>query len=266
MNNRRLVYTCIASGYDRVYPPLSIEEGFDYFIVTDDPTLTVPGWRIHIVDRNSFPSSRLMNRYFKMLGHREFLGYDASLYVDGNIRILGGLQLLFDRFQASGGALRLFAHPLRDTVSEEIEACVKGGKVSDGERLLSELAAYRTDGFADVSGLIEATILMKDHTTADTDRAMCFWWDLYQQYQSRDQISLPYVLWKTGVSYTYHDFSFRQPNPFFGLYPHWKAAYVPALYTHLSARSHDSVVHWLLQQAWHSWWEIRRWIRSARKP
>ena len=113
---RWLVYTCVAGGYDRVYPPLVRDPDTDYVIVTDDASLKVDGWRTHFVDRNAFTSTRLMNRYFKMLGHVEFLNYEASIYVDGNIRILGGLRHLFDDFQATGRALRLFSHPLRSTV------------------------------------------------------------------------------------------------------------------------------------------------------
>lgn len=263
MNNKRLVYTCVAGGYDKVYPPLAVEEGVDYLIVTDNPDLAVPGWRTHFVDRNAFTSTRLMNRYFKMLGHLEFLNYEASIYVDGNIRILGGLRHLFDDFQATGRALRLFSHPLRSTVRSEIEACIKGGKVSDIYRLQAELETYLADGFTDASGLVEATILMKNHSARDMDLAMRLWWDLYQRHESRDQVSLPYVLWKTGVSCTYHEFSFRQPNPYFGLYPHWKATKVPPLYTHLSARSFDSLFHLYLLRVWEFTWSVRRKWRQA---
>jgi hypothetical protein len=263
---RKLVFTCVFGGYDRVYPPVIPEPELDYVIVTEDASMQVPGWRTHVVDASVFPSAKAANLHYRALIHRELPDYVASLYVDGNVRLIGETSRFFEPFLASGKALGVFPHPLRSTIREEAEACLRAQKFNEPQRILDELAEYAGDGFLDDQGLIETGIFLKNHTASDLDLAMSLWWTLFQRRLTRDQLSLPVVKWKTGISCFYQDFNFREPNPFFGLYPHWKAANVPALYTRLSARSHDSVVHWLLQQAWHSWWEIRRWIRSARKP
>jgi hypothetical protein len=262
---RWLVYTCVAGGYDRVYPPLVVDPDTDYVIVTDDASLQVPGWRTHAVDASAYPTPQLMNRYFKMLAHREFKGYQASLYVDGNVRLLGSLRPVFQPFLSSGLPLKFFRHPKRHTVASEIAACIQRGKVQDAGRLHAEWEHFQADGFADDAGLVEATILLKDHLSADTDLAMALWWSLYQQHQTRDQTSLPYVLWKTGIGYAHHDFHFRDPNPYFGLYPHCGAAHVPPLYSHLSARAYDSVAHKVLLGLWQATWAIRRAIRRLVK-
>jgi hypothetical protein len=90
---------------------------------------------------------------------------------------------------------------------------------------------------------------------------MGLWRDLFQKRQTRDQLSLPVVRARTGVSCVFHDHSFRDPNPWFGLYPHRGAKGVRPAYADLSARAFDSFGHRLLLKAWQASWAIRRAFR-----
>lgn len=260
----RLVYTAVFGGYDRVFPPMVQEAGIDHVLVTDDAATAVEGWRTLVIDPAVHGSPKAANLHYKALMHRELAGYDASLYVDGNIRLTGRTSALFDRFEASGAALGVFPHPRRDTVADEVEACAAAGK-GDGAVLRAEYEAYRAEGFADDQGLIEATIILKNHTAPDLDPAMALWRDLFSRFRTRDQLSLPVVKARTGVSCVYHDFSFRDPNPWFGLYPHRGARGVPPLYADLVARGYDSLPHRAAAAAWRGWWSARRALRGSRK-
>lgn len=261
---RLLVYTCVFGGYDRIFPPIFLDRAFDYIAITDDPQLKVHGWRPHLVDTSAFGSARSANRYYKMLGHRILPGYEASIYVDGNIRLLGQLQHLISDFQKTGAALGAFPHPTRKDIAGEAEACVASGKVDDAARLRLELECYLADGFTDKQGLIEATVLLKNHSHPALDAAMELWWALFERYESRDQISLPYVIWKTALPVARMPNSFRVANPYFGIYPHFAAANVSSRYAYACARSYDSVWYRLLLAAWHTKWRVQRLARSLR--
>lgn len=261
---RLLVYTCVFGGYDWVFPPVSIESTVDYVIVTDNAELRVRGWRTQLVDIAEFRNARAANRKFKMLGHRLLGEYDASVYVDGNIRILGPLSPLVQDFLNTDAALGIYPHPRRHTVAEEIHACVTDGKVEDADLAQKELAEYVADGFPDRDGLVEATILLKNHAHSSLDPAMTFWQSLFEKFESRDQFSLPYVLWKTNLPCERQPRSFREPNSYFGIYPHASAKGVPRLYTYLSARAFDSRLHSWGLKAWRAKWELQRSFR--RRP
>jgi hypothetical protein len=127
MSRRLLVYTAVFDGYDRVFPPMHPEPGIDHVVVTDDPRMDAPGWRLHIIERSAFGSGKAANLHYKALMHRELPGYDASLYIDGNIRLIGRTSEVFDRFLASGAALGVYRHPKRSTVADEVEACIVAG-------------------------------------------------------------------------------------------------------------------------------------------
>lgn len=258
---RLLVYTGIFGNYDRVFPPVRPVTRAHFVAVTDDPSLNVPGWATQVVEAGRFGTSREANRYYKMLGHRELGDFDASIYVDGNVRLLGDPVDAAAGFIKSGAALGIFRHPLRDSVAGEVEACIRNGKVEDPRPIRNEYQEYIADGFRDDLGLVEATILMKNHHHAGLDEAMALWHTLYARHLTRDQISLPYVLWKTGLPCHYHPGSFRDPNPHFGLYPHFGDPNTPTAYAYLRARSFDSRVHRLALGAWHLKWDAQRRLR-----
>ncbi|WP_456375030.1 glycosyltransferase domain-containing protein [Thiolapillus sp.] len=259
-----LVYTCVFGGYDLIFPPAVVEAEIDYIIITDDPQLQVRGWRSKTVSTTEFANPQLANRYYKMLGHREFPGYDCSLYVDGNIRLLGKTSKLLRAFCSSGAVLGLFQHPHRKNIREESLACVTQGKIVRENNLHRELEYYAKDGFSDQGELVEAGVLLKNHLDPKLDEAMSLWWELYSRFATRDQISLPYVLWKTGAQVLYQGYSFRDANPWFGLYAHLGGKDIPRHYAWIQGRAYDSFFHRLLLDAWHLSWRIRRRFRGIK--
>lgn len=259
-----LVYTCVFGGYDRVFPPVVPEAALDYVIVTDDAALDVPGWRTHAVDLSRFATPKAANLHYRALIHRELPGYDAALYHDGNIRLLGKTSDLFAPFLETGAALGVIRHPLRSSVAEEVEACISAGKVSDPAPIRAELAEYQAAGFPDDAGLIETTIMLRNHRAKGLDDAMTAWNDLYQRHLTRDQISLPFALWQTGADISWRDaLSWRVVNSYFGRYPHRGAKGVRPAYADLVARAYDSTPRKALLMLWHGWWGLRRWMRKG---
>ncbi len=49
---------------------------------------------------------------------------------------------------------------------------------------------------------------------------MDLWWQQMASYTKRDQLSLPYVLWKSDLAVKVWDWSYRRENPYFNRYPH----------------------------------------------
>jgi len=103
-----LVYTCVFDNYDWIFPPTCQEQELSYVIVTDDPTLNVSGWKTLVVDISGFANSKKANLHYRAFIHRVFKEYDFSLYVDGNIRLLGPTREFFSNFSTSNAALGLY--------------------------------------------------------------------------------------------------------------------------------------------------------------
>jgi hypothetical protein len=256
---KRLIYTAVFGDYDRVYPPVRREAGIDHVIVTDRAGMVVPGWTTMAVDGSGFPTHKAGNVHYRALMHRAAAGYDTSLYVDGNIRLLRETSPLFDEFERSGSAFGAYAHPKRSTVAEEARAVIELGKVEDAARVAKEVNSYLADGFPDDITLLQTGMLLKNHRSPELDFAMALWSSLFLKHQTRDQLSLPYVAWKTGLSV--HLLDERRKNRFFALYPHNGKPGANRPYNHVVARSYDSLFHRFLLKLWRGrWW----WLRLTR--
>lgn len=235
------VYTCVIGGYDILMPPVQREPGVDYYVFTDDPTLKVRGWVTKPVSTASFESSVAAGRYYKIQAPVVLRGYDTSVYVDGNIRITGRLRPLLRDFWASGAAVGLMKHPLRSTVNEEAAACLSSGALEDRGVVENQLKRYASEGFPDDAGLVETGVLLRDHSQRSLGAAMQLWWEQIDQHTKRDQLSFPYVRWKTQLHTVVYDIDVRRANPYFRLHPHRSRSRLRNLKTWITAKQYDSV-------------------------
>jgi hypothetical protein len=119
-------------------------------------------------------------------------------------------------------------------------------------------------GFPDAQGLIEAGVLLKNHRHEGLAPAMRLWWQLFERYRSRDQFSLPFVVWKHELPCFFIEQSFRAPNPYFGLYPHQGAG--NQRYARVMARSYDSPAYRLVLKIWNAKWHVQRSLRGLTDP
>ncbi|MBE9603364.1 DUF616 domain-containing protein [Acetobacteraceae bacterium H6797] len=163
----------------------------------------------------------LANRWCKFFGHRLFAEHDISIYIDGNIALIGSLGALIDEFLHSGAALGLFSHPHRRTAEEEAAACIAKGKFSDRDKALIEaqLLRYRKEGALQ---LTENGIIFRRHAAPGLDEAMALWWKEFTAGVHRDQISLPWVRQVTGLDCFVWPWNYREAKEIFaGPFPHF---------------------------------------------
>lgn len=218
------VYTCIINHYDYLFSPKVLPKGIKFYCFTDqvDHSLKSKGWiLLPLSSPKSISKPNLINRYHKFFPHIVLPETDYSLYIDGNIRVISDITPLLKEFINSTATLGLCKHPHRNTIREEIDACINRNKISDPELLYKEYDYYLSQGFEDIIGLTENNVILRKHND-EMKRVMEDWWGQLNNYSQRDQISLPYVRWKIGVKTKVFNFNARLENPYFWLYPHTK--------------------------------------------
>lgn len=193
------IYTSVFGGYERVWSPLRQDPAAHCVLLTDDIADT-PGWEKESGAPKTYDSPRLANRFQKMLYFRTLPHEGVSVYVDANVRPINSLSPLFDAFQASGADLGMYRHYARASVSAEARACLLRNKVDNPAALEEELAFYTDSGFPDSGGMWEGSVIFKKHSSRPLLAAMEEWWELYSRFQTRDQFSLPFVIWKHGLT------------------------------------------------------------------
>jgi len=156
----------------------------------------IAGWDYKTIYADKDP--KWANRHCKILVH-EHLGTEYSIYHDGNIEMLIDPQEAVERWLKDTD-LAVFAHPRRDCVYAEAEACIREGKAQAG-MVHPQMARYRQEGYPEGAGLAACWVLVRRHTP-EIKRFDEAWWTEYAKGAKRDQLSFNRTCWKLGTRYT----------------------------------------------------------------
>lgn len=213
---RRVVYTAVFGNYDEV-SEVDPRSPCDFVCFTDTPELMAPGWRKVVVDTQGDPPA-LSNRRYKMLPHRYLPQYAESLYVDGHVSVRRCPDKLFDKY-ASQFAIAMPVHQDRRCAYEEALYCSRDGLV-DEVAVAKQLGEYEKAGFPRNFGLTENNVILRRHNDPEVVKLMEAWWDEYVSKVRRDQISLPFLLWRDQVNIGEIAEGPRLSGKYFKLKPH----------------------------------------------
>lgn len=219
---KTVVYSVVVANYDMVFPPKTRTQNVRYLLFTDC-VKEVNGWDIVDLDRR-LPDTEpaLINRWYKFFPHKVIGNADYSIYIDGNIRITADLDPIIREFKDSRAAIGLFKHSTRDNIVQEANACRRHGQLDfrDNELVEKQLRRYTAEGLPAARTLTENSIIFRWHRHPALEAAMQLWWTQLKEFTKRDQLSLPYVLWKNDVPFHRWEWSFQESNEFFQPYPH----------------------------------------------
>lgn len=181
------VYTALTGDYDNVNEILYKEEGVDYLLFTNNPSVQSNTWKVVLV--KSELDNQLLSREIKMLPHKYLdKKYDLSIYIDANAVIYGELSNL-SYYCDENISLAITKHSVRNTLKEEFDACVS---IKGIDRTVADLQyeRYVQDGFVDNIPLVECGLLIRNHHDVDLQKLMMEWYLEYQNGIRRDQLSL----------------------------------------------------------------------------
>lgn len=191
------VYMCIVGKYDVPQSPLILMNDHKYILFTDNKDVKYDGWETREIPQSlKGNTANYINRYIK-LHPWEFFDTKYTVYADGNVRFLTGVTSYLSKSNVKTG-VAMFSHPNRDCLYREADVCLYLGK-GNAEAIRTQIAKYREEGMPRNYGLKEATIIVCDLENPMCKLVMSKWWDEFNSSNSnRDQLSLPYVLWKNN--------------------------------------------------------------------
>ncbi len=188
----RLAAVCaIYGGYDLIPP---VPEGVDdAVLVTDVPVRS--GWRNVVEPSDAHP--RLAAKRPRCRPDL-YTDCEASMWMDGSLHVLDSRFVELVRSRLEEHELVLWDHPEdRDCFLQEARLCHDLGKWSD-EPLLAQAEHYLSEGMPEHFGLWATGCIARRHTV----RMAAFgdaWLDEMERWTIRDQVSLPYVLWRERI-------------------------------------------------------------------
>lgn len=193
------IYSCVTNGYDNIKEPFIKMENTDYYLFTDSDNITSGKWNIKQLTKETEKfEGALKNRYIKMHPYELFKEYDYAIYIDGNVKVMSDLTELVNSINEKTG-ISMHRHKLRNCIYDEIKVCKIRHK-GNYEKLKEQAERYKKEGFPEKFGMLEATIIVTDLKNENGKMIYKNWWDeLISSESLRDQISLPYILWKNNL-------------------------------------------------------------------
>ncbi len=217
-----VVYTSIFGNYDQLIEPLFKSPVCDYYAITDQEIPDTSVWKKY--DTSHIEGFEQLDGYHKakfckMFPYKLFPEYKYSVWVDGNVQIVADLMPLVDRME--NASMATFENPKHDCIYTEARFNICQNNVKSKE-LQEQVEQYKKEGFPVKFGMREFSIIARKHDDVELKKLMTHWWEQVNTYTMRDQISLPYVLWKNGHKIDYiKSFGVNwRWNPRFILFPH----------------------------------------------
>lgn len=201
-SSKVVVYTALFAGYDELIRPTIVNPHVRYVCFTDGSVKPCEPWELIKVDRTE-PTPSLDNRRYKLLPHEYLPGYDWWIYFDANCQIRTDPEKIILFCQQSLGERELYAckHKGVGCVYDEAER-IKQYAFSPASVVDAQMRGYEQERYPIRNGLSLNRFLVR----RNTERIQALgelWWNEVSTKSHRDQLSLQYAVWKTGVNAGY---------------------------------------------------------------
>ena len=197
--NKKVIYTCITGGYEQLREPSFVNDDFDYICFADNESIKSDVWQIKEIPSEFNEYSNVKKqRLVKILAHKMLPEYDLSIYVDGAILVKGDMNEFIKEVVDDEHSVFIPQHPDRKCLYDEANAVMRLKK-DTSDKPKKQMKFYKEEGFPPKRGLTQNNIMLRKHMDADCIRLMELWAEQIKEYSHRDQLSLMYCEWKTGV-------------------------------------------------------------------
>lgn len=194
--NNKVIYTSLTGGYDQLIQPKCIFEGFDYICFSNDFKEKKVGiWDIRPIPFESKDKTRL-SRFVKLNPHIALPDYEYSLWMDSNLCVITNELLdivipLIEKKTMMASVL----HPRFDCIYDDAIKCIWDGRDSYFA-IKKQISFLYSQKYPSHNGLYENNLILRKHNEELIIKISEEWWQLYNSFSKRDQLSLCYVLWK----------------------------------------------------------------------
>ena len=201
--NSKIIYTTIFGGYDDITKP-TLPNNWDWKCFSEENSIPL------------YTDNTRNAKKFKVLPHRYLEDYEYSIFIDGNMYVVGNVDELIEKY-LSDSNIAFFDHNKnrmdpRDCIYDEYNAIMNLGKNDPNQNfkdnpqvMYDQVKRYQDEGYPSHNGLITGMVILRRHNEKDCIRVMEDWWTEIKYGSKRDQLSFNYVAWKNNTKFNYMD-------------------------------------------------------------
>ena len=197
---KKSVLTYVMGENDKLLEPICDTTDWDLVCFTNRKDIKSENWNVVFVEdkEERYNNKRFANLFkfnpFEMLFKALEVNYDICITVDANIRIQKNLDKIISYYCHPLYDITLAKHPIRNCVIAEAEAIV-GEKKDTKEAVSQNIKLYHKENYPLKNGMYQTTVMIWKNTNATHTLSLAFT-ELYHNLSERDQLLLPYILWK----------------------------------------------------------------------
>ena len=201
--NKKILYTTVFGNYDDVIEP-KLPNGWDWKCFSEENSLSL------------YTDNNRNAKRFKVLPHRYFQDYEYSIFIDGNMLVVGNIDELVGKY-LSDSNVAFFDHSQnqldpRSCIYDEYNAIIQLGSDDPNKNykdnptiMRTQMERYQKEGYPRHNGLITGMVILRRHNEKDCIKVMEHWWTEIKYGSKRDQLSFNYVAWKNKLKFSYMD-------------------------------------------------------------
>ena len=190
----KVVYTCITGEKDRLKDQPTHPD-WKFICYTDRDNLNSITWEVRKIQKYQ-KSSRKTARWHKINSHLLFPDATAVLWIDGSINMKHNPQYYYEKY---GSELSVLPSLCRSCLYEEAEACIEF-QCDNIQTLREQVQKYSDEGIPRNLGMIGTGFMIREHND-NIKRFNELWWKEIEHHSIRDQVSFPYVAYKTSTEW-----------------------------------------------------------------
>lgn len=188
-----LIYSCVFGKYEIPQKLNYRSRNSRHVMFTDNKDLKVSGWETIYIEPKECPKKQ--SREIKINIHK-FIDASIYVYLDPNYKITNDLFTFVKQYFKNG--YTTIEHPTRKCIYDEANRVIELKK-EDEPIVDSQINKYRSEGMPNRAGLYMNGFFIRDKSFNDICEQ---WYDEVELHSYRDQLSLPYVLWKNNKKIT----------------------------------------------------------------
>lgn len=207
------LYTALFGEFDELYDPYGHRDGMhhfdgdgiDRFYFTD---LDMNGKICYTVIKKNMDYLSFVKRQRKvkiLIPDEVFDNYEYSMWVDSRPKLSIDPYFFLDFLDTD---FLIKTHGSRRCVYDEGKVCIMNSKARESV-VSKQLDYYRSQEYPTQNGLYYTGFMVRKHTK-ELKELMNSWWREVRKFSHRDQVSLPYVIWKHKFDITLFPEDFAQ--------------------------------------------------------
>ena len=228
---RGVIYTSIFGSEYYLHDPKVVLDNWDYICFTDNMKFQSDIWDIRLIPK-MYDGVRDSKKP-KLLPHRYLEEYDISVWVDGDVKIIGDVNYLVDVYlkdkdyavlnheYCSGQNSRICIYEEARFIKWLGDVQPQNHYKDNLDIIDKQLDKYRKDGYPENNGQARNTVIFRRHHNEQIIKTMEHWWVELKYGSKRDQLSFPYLAWKNDLEFNFINEDIDN-NQWFKLMKKWR--------------------------------------------